>query len=792
MATEKNLRVSFVDGCRFTLPVSKSKKKRRLQAVRAWQARAYRQLGPHMARLIVAATGSGKSYLLKMLALRDLAMKVCQKVILVVPQKVIANGFVSCDPEAISFPDGKSGVWVVSHDLTKDGSGPVAQLVEFITNPAASALQTVAVCTYGTLLAAFKCLRDEVRSDGESVFQGIGLMFDEAHHSGYFGDSASGDNDNAFNRCGSVINQWVLSEYGPVTLATATWFRGDQFQNVSAKIVEKFERFDLGLDEYLREMFPNGIDISISFVVGDPLECVSEIVRRNPSEKTIAWVPHAKHDFIKAHGTKYDAAHALRSVWGPYKIQTGSTFGRHRYGRHVLYSADLVTEEGREDVLAEIRDVVRQGSSSHSILPQVPPNLILAMNMGKEGFDYPALTRGIVIGDRGSTLDFIQMFGRIIRAAPDKKHAHFNIVLPYNQDIGETDREQIKDYLKLMVTSMVLTWSFASPLRDPEFSQLSAKSKQEVQELLKDLKAQAEAAAALALAGVNADSSSSAEDLVSSLLPEVLPGYLSLNDEAKKAVVRLYLNLFSSKSKQMMRSVADVPFDLGMVGGTFGCIQQFGKSFEADSLTELRAMLEGRFLLTEDLVRSWGESVKRRLGRYPTREDKTVCLPESRGLTWKRVDAALVQGAQGLKRYTHGLRGFFGTYQPSVIQRVCDHIVSTGRPVTKKQVADALGIGRLDDGNFSQLVQSGWIAKTPTGFVWTGKQSGQRAMHKELDLKAEAKILRRLRHAKFTAADYAKFRGLESGAAASPSLRSLRKRGHIRLVGDAWQVVSIP
>jgi hypothetical protein len=83
---------------------------------------------------------------------------------------------------------------------------------------------------------------------------------------------------------------------------------------------------------------------------------------------------------------------------------------------------------------------------------------IVALNMFKEGADWIWADRCIIVGIRSSLVDIIQMVGRVLRDAPDKKHVEVIQLLPFSLDQTNASvfRDNLNDYLKAIYASLIL------------------------------------------------------------------------------------------------------------------------------------------------------------------------------------------------------------------------------------------------------------------------------------------------------------------------------------------------
>jgi superfamily II DNA or RNA helicase len=81
----------------------------------------------------------------------------------------------------------------------------------------------------------------------------------------------------------------------------------------------------------------------------------------------------------------------------------------------ILKVADLVEEDGRDKVVEYLRNIKTVDDL----------DLIIALGMAKEGFDWQFCEHALTIGYRGSLTEIVQIVGRCTRDSSNKSHAQF-------------------------------------------------------------------------------------------------------------------------------------------------------------------------------------------------------------------------------------------------------------------------------------------------------------------------------------------------------------------------------
>ena len=83
--------------------------------------------------------------------------------------------------------------------------------------------------------------------------------------------------------------------------------------------------------------------------------------------------------------------------------------------RHILKVADLVEDDPakRDKVVSALKDPAQRNNRDHV-------DIILALGMAKEGFDWIWCEHALTVGYRASLTEIVQIIGRATRDAPGK------------------------------------------------------------------------------------------------------------------------------------------------------------------------------------------------------------------------------------------------------------------------------------------------------------------------------------------------------------------------------------
>jgi hypothetical protein len=114
----------------------------------------------------------------------------------------------------------------------------------------------------------------------------------------------------------------------------------------------------------------------------------------------------------------------------------------------ILKVADLVNDnpKSRDKISAYLRTV----NSPEDI------DIIIALGMAKEGFDWPFCQHALTIGYRGSLTEIIQIIGRATRDSNNKTHAQFTNLIANPDAEGEEVKLSVNNMLKAITASLLM------------------------------------------------------------------------------------------------------------------------------------------------------------------------------------------------------------------------------------------------------------------------------------------------------------------------------------------------
>ncbi|MFD1851045.1 DEAD/DEAH box helicase [Oceanobacillus bengalensis] len=380
--------------------------------MREMQARVYEKRASQYL-LVKAPPASGKSRALMFVALDKLINQGIKKAIIAVPERSIGKSFKTTD--LIKF--GFFSDWVIDpkNNLTDRGTSKskVSQFVDFIrsTNPE----DNIMVCTHATLRFAFEQLND-------SDFDNVLLAIDEFHH-------VSQDDNSVL---GNALRNIMGNSTAHIMAMTGSYFRGDSVPILEHADEQKFDKVTYTYYEQLEGYkYLKSFAMGYSFYQGRYTDALSEVL--DTTKKTIIHIPSPNSgESTKA---KYDEVDRILDELGEVQFdsETGIYLITEPSG-NILKVADLVTEdgvEGRENVgRGKAQEYIRNMSELDDL------DIIIALGMAKEGFDWPFAEYALTIGYRNSLTEVVQIIGRVTRDSSNKAHAQFTnlIALPDAQD----------------------------------------------------------------------------------------------------------------------------------------------------------------------------------------------------------------------------------------------------------------------------------------------------------------------------------------------------------------------
>ena len=397
--------------------------------MRAMQERAYEKRGEQYL-LIKSPPASGKSRALMFIALDKLHNQGIKQAIIVVPERSIGSSFAN-------EPLSKFGFWAdwevepqwnLCNSPGTEG-GQIKSLVAFLTSDG-----KILVCTHST----FRFAVDEL--GGVEQFDDRLIAVDEFHHV-----SANPD-----NRLGAHLTNFIERDKAHMLAMTGSYFRGDSVPVLSPEDEARFETVTYTYYEQL-----NGyehlkkLDIGYYFYSGKYSDEILSVL--NPEEKTIVHIPSVNSR--ESGGDKYTEVELIMEELGDWQgpdDATGFQLIKSRNSGRTLKVADLVSDgPEREKVMTALKDPSQKDNKDHV-------DVIIALGMAKEGFDWIWCEHALTVGYRASLTEVVQIIGRATRDAKDKTRARFTNLIAEPDASEQVVTEAVNDTLKAISASLLM------------------------------------------------------------------------------------------------------------------------------------------------------------------------------------------------------------------------------------------------------------------------------------------------------------------------------------------------
>ena len=392
--------------------------------MREMQERVYaKRTSQHL--LIKAPPASGKSRALMFIALDKLHAQSLKKAIIAVPERSIGKSFRSTKLTDYGF----YWDWEVlsQNNLTEQGTSKskVKQFVDFMHSESPD--DRVLICTHATLRFAFEQLAD-------SDFNNVLLAIDEFHH-------VSQDDNSVL---GNALRNILANSTAHVVAMTGSYFRGDSVPILAPEDEQKFDKVSYTYYEQLEGYkYLKSFAMGYNFYRGRYTDVLHEVL--DTSKKTIIHIPNVNSG--ESTKDKYDEVDRILDELGQAvpDPKTGLWLVTEETGR-VLKVADLVTEEGRE----KVQDYLNKMTSLDDL------DIIIALGMAKEGFDWPYAEYALTIGYRQSLTEIVQIIGRVTRDSSNKSHAQFTNLISQPDAQDDEVFFAVNNVMKAITASLLM------------------------------------------------------------------------------------------------------------------------------------------------------------------------------------------------------------------------------------------------------------------------------------------------------------------------------------------------
>ena len=399
--------------------------------MRPMQQRAYEQRGEQYL-LIKSPPASGKSRALMFVALDKLERQGVRQALIVVPERAIGASFNNAALTASGFwadwrvPPRWNLCNAPGGDDDRAARSKVAAVGQFLASE-----DRVLVCTHAT----FRFAVDEL---GTEAFDDRLIAIDEFHHV----------SANPQNRLGSQLGALMERDRLHLVAMTGSYFRGDaeavlspaqeaRFATVTYTYYEQLDGY-----EHLKSL-----DIGYYFYSGPYVDAIAEVL--DPRMKTIVHIPNVNsRESMKDKYAEVERVIDALGTWQERDEATGFHLVRTDDGR-LLRVADLVDPDQREPAIRALKDPATNRERDRV-------DVIIALGMAKEGFDWIWCEHALTVGYRSSLTEIVQIIGRATRDAPGKARARFTNLIAEPDASEDAVADAVNDTLKAIAASLLM------------------------------------------------------------------------------------------------------------------------------------------------------------------------------------------------------------------------------------------------------------------------------------------------------------------------------------------------
>lgn len=403
--------------------------------------------------LIKAPPASGKSRALMYIALDKLANQGRKKVIIAVPERAIGASFADEDLTTSGFftdwhIDDRNNL--TSEDGLDDRS-KVGAFMRFMDGD-----DHILLCTHATLRFAFEQVTVE-------KFNDTVLAIDEFHHA----------STSETSRLGELLHHVMRGSNVQIVAMTGSYFRGDTVPILTAEDEEKFDKVTYTYYEQLSGyQYLKTLGIGYHFYTGKYYDSGALEAVLDSKRKTIVHIPNVNSKESTKVG-KYEEVQHIYDILGTWLRKdedTGLDIIETNDGR-ILKVANLVEDDPNH------RSKLSKYLFKHARREIDAVDIIVALGMAKEGFDWPYCEHALTIGYRSSLTEIVQIIGRCTRDSYNKTHAQFTNLIVQPNGTNEDVTVSVNNMLKAITVSLLMeqvlapSFTFTPKPREPREAQ---------------------------------------------------------------------------------------------------------------------------------------------------------------------------------------------------------------------------------------------------------------------------------------------------------------------------------
>jgi len=400
-------------------------KKTNAMGMREMQERAY-EARTAQYLLIKAPPASGKSRALMFIGLDKLRNQGLKKVIVAVPERSIGSSFAPTQLKRFGFfedwnPNPKYNLCTPGSEKSK-----VDVFINFMNSK-----EQILICTHATLRFAFDAIE-------EKEFNNTVIAIDEFHHV-----SAEGT-----NRLGEVLHYIMKNSTAHIVAMTGSYFRGDSIPILLPEVEAQFIKVKYDYYEQLNGYeHLKSLGIGYHFYQRKYTSAIQEVLDEN--KKTIVHIPSVNSG--ESTKEKYEEVGKIIESIGDLEYQdpeTGVLYVKSDKTGKLIKFADLVNDD--QKARDKIQNYLRNINSPDEI------DIIIALGMAKEGFDWPYCEQALTVGYRGSLTEIIQIIGRATRDTENKTHAQFTNLIAQPDAQDDEVKLSVNNMLKAITASLLM------------------------------------------------------------------------------------------------------------------------------------------------------------------------------------------------------------------------------------------------------------------------------------------------------------------------------------------------
>lgn len=423
----------------FTMTYGHSKAGTNAQGMRPMQERVYKvRQAQHI--LLKAPPAAGKSRALMFVALDKMRHQHVKKTIICVPETSIGGSFRSTALVGFECDWVVEDRWNLCLDSDESSPRKVQAFQDFLQDDAAQVL----VCTHATFRFGYDAV---IAQDGVERFDSCFIAVDEFHH------VSAGDN----NRLGSILRELLSRDRCHLMAMTGSYFRGDSVPVLRPEDESRFTPITYSYYEQLEGYeFLKKLGISYEFYKGTYINGLKDVL--DPTRKTIIHIPHRGSS--EAFDDKYNEVGRIIDLIGTVEKrdpETGFDLIRRPDGR-LIKLANLVDDgPDRERVKASLAKTINGPDGKRDDeADRAKVDIIIALGMAKEGFDWVWCEHALTIGYRSSLTEIVQIIGRATRDAPAKTRAVFTNLVAEPGVETQAVQDAVNDMLKAISGSLLM------------------------------------------------------------------------------------------------------------------------------------------------------------------------------------------------------------------------------------------------------------------------------------------------------------------------------------------------